>query len=244
MNSYQKLLSETKRGQKNIELAAKPEPIQIDLHKSALVVVDMQNAFCTEGGMFEQSGVNVKPIQKIIKPCAKLLTAMRRTGCKIIYLQMGFDPDLHACGGSNSPYWYKSKALKLMRNRPDLLDGKPLVLGTHDSEIISELSPHREDIIIKKQRYSGFYGTDLEQTLFTYAIKYLIFVGVATNVCVESTLRDAFFRNYFPIIVSDGVHHEGPTFCQEATLYNIQKYFGWVTTTRHIIEALSKLGRY
>jgi ureidoacrylate peracid hydrolase len=155
---------------------------------------------------------------------------------------MGFDLDLHACGGPNSPYWYKGTALSLMRSYPNLLGGKPLIFGTRDAEIIDELRRHEDDIIVKKQRYSGFRGKNFEQTLFTYNIKYLIFVGIATNVCVESTIRDAFFRNYFPIIVSDAVHQLGPAFCQEATLYNIERYFGWVTTTHNIIGALANLG--
>jgi len=182
--------------------------------------------------------MDIDPIRAIIEPCSKLLHALRGAGCKVIYLQTGFDADLHASGGPNSPYWFKSIALKLMRERPDCLEGKPLVFETRDAEIISELKPGKTDIVIKKQRYSGFRGTNLHETLFTSDIKYLILVGVATNVCVEATLRDAFFHNYFPIIVRDAVQHLGPDFCREATLYNVERYFGWVTTHEDVIRAL------
>jgi len=221
-------------------IEARPEPVEIDLLKTAFVLVDMQNAFCSEGGMVSTLGIDIHPVRQIIAQCTELLSTMRRVGGKIIYLQTGFDNDLHACGGPDAPYWYKGLALTLMRNHPDVLEGKPLIFGTHDAEIIDELGPQVDDIVVKKQRYSGFYGTSLEQTLFTYGIKHLIFGGVATNVCVESTLRDAFFRDFFPILVSDAVCHMGPDFCKHATLYNVERYFGWVTTTEKVKQALQK----
>jgi len=223
---------------RKIFLKAEPEPIEIVLQRTATIVVDMQHAFCSKGGMFDLLGIDIIPIRQIIEPCRKVIDAMRSTGCKIIYLQMGFDPDLHASGGQNSPYWYKGKALRMMRERPELLGGKPLVFGTHDADFITELKPKKGDIVVKKQRLSGFYGTNLDQTLFTYSIKYLVFIGVATNVCVESTIRDAFFRDYFPILVSDAVQTNGPDYCQKATLYNIETTFGWVTTTQRLLRTL------
>lgn len=219
-------------------LQAEPEPIEIDLQRTATIVVDMQNAFCSRGGMFDSLGIDITPIRQIIKPCRKVIDATRARGCRIIYLQMGFDEDLHASGGPNSPYWYKGTALRMMREHPKLLDGKPLIFGTRDADFIPELKPEKGDIVIRKQRLSGFYGTNLDQTLFTYDIRYLVFIGVATNVCVESTLRDAFFLDYFPILVSDAVHHVGPDFCQEATLYNVKTYFGWITTVQSLLGAL------
>jgi len=217
---------------------AEPEPIEIDLQQTATIVVDMQNAFCSQGGMFDLIGIDIRPIRQIIKPCRKVIDAMRSKGCRIIYLQTGFDPDLHASGGPNSPYWYKSPALRMMREHPESLEGKPVIFGTRDADFIPELKPEKGDIVIRKQRFSGFYGTNLDQTLFTYSIRYLVFIGVATNVCVESTLRDAFFLNYFPILVSDAVRQVGPDFCQQATIYNVKTYFGWVTTVERLLSTL------
>jgi ureidoacrylate peracid hydrolase len=219
-------------------LKAEPEPIKIDLRRTATIVVDMQNAFCSKGGMFDLLRMDITPIRQIIEPCRNVVDTMRSNECKIIYLQMGFDQDLHASGGPNSPYWYKGKALRMMREHPEMLDGKPLVFGTYDADFIPELKPEKGDIVIKKQRLSGFYGTNLDQTLFTYSIKYLVFVGVATNICVESTLRDAFFRDYFSILVSDAVQTGGPDYCQKATLYNVKNTFGWVTTSQDLIKTL------
>lgn len=224
--------------ERKLLLQAEPEPIEIDLQRTAIIVVDMQNAFCSKGGMFDLIGIDIRPIRQVIEPCRKVIDVMRSKGCRIIYLQTGFDPDLHASGGPNSPYWYKSPALTMMREHPERLEGKPVIFGTRDADFIPELKPEKDDIVIRKQRFSGFYGTNLDQTLFTYSIRYLVFIGVATNVCVESTLREAFFLNYFPILVSDAVRQVGPDFCQQATIYNVKNYFGWVTTSQKLLSAL------
>jgi len=125
-----------------------------------------------------------------------------------------------------------------MRKKPEF-KGKFLIRGTWDEEIVDELKPQAGDIVIPKPRYSGFRGTNLDVVLKTYNITYLIFTGIATNVCVESTLRDAFFLDYWPIIISDAVNNAGPPFTQQATLWNIEALFGWVTTTGDFLKAAS-----
>jgi len=105
--------------------------------------------------------------------------------------------------------------------------------------LVDELKPAPTDIIIRKSRYSGFVGTNLDMILRTYNIKYLVFTGIATNVCVESTLRDAFFREYWPIIVSDAVNNAGPRATQEGTLWNVETVFGWVTNSEDFFKAVS-----
>ena len=107
-----------------------------------------------------------------------------------------------------------------------------------EAEIIDELKPHKEDIVIKKQRYDGFVGTNLELVLSTLRTRFLVFIGTATNVCVESTLRHAFFLDYFNILVSDAVSALGPDMLQEATIHNVQTRFGWVTTAENLLAGL------
>jgi ureidoacrylate peracid hydrolase len=118
------------------------------------------------------------------------------------------------------------------------LKGKFLISGTRDWEIIDELKPQPEDIIVDKHRYSGFTNTELDTILGTYNIKHLLFIGLATNVCVESTLRDAYFHEYFTVLVSDGCGNIGPESTQEATIWNVTNIFGWVTTCHDLVESL------
>jgi ureidoacrylate peracid hydrolase len=94
---------------------------------------------------------------------------------------------------------------------------------------------------VRKQKYDGFIGTNLEIILSTFGLKFIVFLGTATNLCVESTLRHAFFLDYFPILVSDAVSHAGSSITQEATILNVKNHLGWVTTSDHFIAGLETL---
>jgi len=228
-------MSEKKKDRVKIE--AEPGSIEIALSKTAILVVDMQNAFVRKGGYFDAVGADLSGVEKIIGTCREIINAARERGLKIIYLQMGYSPDLSDKGPPESPYAYKAKAPILLRERPELKD-KLYIYDTWGAEIIDELKPYQEDIVIKKQRYDGFVGTNLDIILRTLGIKYLIFLGTATNICVESTLRRSFFLDYFPILVSDAVSQKGPRMMQEATIFNVQSTFGWVTDSVRLIRAI------
>lgn len=220
-----------------ILLQADPEPIKIDVLKTAVIVVDMQNAFLSKGGYFDLVGYDLSIAQQIIRPSRDIISMTREKGLKIIYLQMGCSPDLSDAGSPDSPNWFKSRALKMIHQHPELRE-KLYIYGTWGADIIEELKPQRGDILIKKQKYDGFIGTNLDIILRTYHIKYLLFIGVATNICVESTLRHAFFLDYFPILVSDAVSQTGPSKIQEATIFNVRSTFGWVATSENLLDAL------
>jgi ureidoacrylate peracid hydrolase len=216
-------------------IEAEPEPIKIDLLKSAVVVVDMQNAFMSKGGYFDLIGLDTSDAWKIVEPCREIIQTARQKGVKIIYFKMGFSPDLSDAGAPDSPSFQKSSGLKFFRKHPELKD-KLYFYGSWGAEIIEELKPLKEDILIKKQRYDGFIGTNLDVILRSFGIRYLLFLGIATNVCVESTLRHAFFLDYFPILVSDAVSQKGASVTQEATIFNVQSTFGWVTTSKNLLK--------
>ena len=223
---------------KQLTIEAEPEPITLDLLKAALIVVDMQNAFVKKGGYLDLAGHNISTTQKIIDPCRKLITALRPKGVKIIYFQMGYSQDLSDKGAPDSPGALKSRVLKFIDQHPDEKD-KVYIYGRWGAEIIDELKPQPGDITIRKQRYDGFIGTNFDLTLKTLGIQYLFFIGTATNICVESTIRHAFFLDYFPILVSDAVSHMGPGVTQEATIINVQSTFGWVTTSDNLLMAIN-----
>jgi ureidoacrylate peracid hydrolase len=179
--------------EQNATITAEPEPIQIDVLKTAVIVVDMQNAFVKRGGYFDLAGYDLSGVERIVGPCRKIITAARQKGAKIIYFQMGCSPDFSDRGPADSPYNLKAKGLRLIRERPEVKD-KFYIYGLWGAEIIEELKPKSEDLVVKKQKYDGFIGTNLEIILSTFGIRYLIFVGTATNLCVESTL---FFLGLF-----------------------------------------------
>ena len=224
-----------------IVVPAEPRPIKIDTERTAIVVVDMQNAFCSKGGMFDVFGnLDEAKVSRVIEADKKVIEAGRSVGVKIVYLRMAYRPDLANAGGPESPNYWKEPGLVAMRQHPEW-KGKFITIGTWDWEIIDELKPKPGDIVVDKNRFSGFPNTELNAILGTHNIKYLVFLGIATNVCVESTLRDAYFNEYFPILVKDGCGNAGPDYTQEATIWNVSAVFGWVATSGDFARALSKL---
>jgi ureidoacrylate peracid hydrolase len=219
-------------------IPAKPEPVKIDPVRTGLVVVDMQNAFCSKGGMFDLMGMlNETRVMQVVEKDKKVIEAFRQKDLKIIYLRMGYRPDLADAGGPESPNYWKEGSLSARREHPELGD-KHLTIGSWDWEIIDELKPLTEDLLVNKNRFSAFPNTNFDIVLRTHNLKYLVFIGLFTNVCVESTIRDAFFHEYFPILVSDACGNMGPKYTQDATIYTVSHVFGWVTTTLDIEKAL------
>jgi ureidoacrylate peracid hydrolase len=223
------------------KLDTKPEPIEIDLAHAAVLVVDMQNAFVTKGGMLDLAGLDISGASRVAQSIRRILDSARRAGVLIVYLQMGYSPDLSNAGGIHSPNYHKELAMHLMKSRPEL-KGKLLTEGTWDFAIVKELQPQAGDLVVLKTRYSGFAGTTLDAHLRSRAIRYLFFLGIATNVCVESTLRDAYFLDYWPILIADAALPAGSAALHEATVYNVEKFFGWTLNSKQFLGALPSNG--
>src|SRR5215468_11420470 len=220
-----------------LSLDTRPEPLEIDPARTAVVVVDMQNAFASPRGMLDLAGVDISGADEVVRRISDLLEAARSAGVQVVYLQTGYKPDLSNGGGAASPNPRKETALRLMRARPEL-KGQLLVEGTWDFQIVEPLAPRDSDIVVLKARYSGFAGTQLDSVLRAREIRYLVFVGIATNVCVESTLRDAYFHEYWPILVTDGAMQAGPPAAHEATIFNVESFFGWTLSSQALIDTL------
>lgn len=220
-----------------VELPARPEPIAFPPAQSALIVVDMQNAYATEGGYLDLAGFDVSATQPVIAKIHQAVTAARAAGVQIIWFQNGWDSDYVEAGDVGSPNFHKSNALKTMRKRPEL-QGTLLSKGGWDYALVDELVPQPGDIVLPKSRYSGFYNTPLDSMLRSRGIRHLIFTGIATNVCVESTLRDGFFLEYFGVVLEDATYQAGPPFAQQAALFNIETFFGWVSDVDTFCESL------
>lgn len=223
---------------KKIHLKAKPEPISFELNKAAVIVVDMQNAFAKKGGMLDVLGRDISGADSVIENTGKVLHAARQAGIPIIYLKMSYNPDLSNCGTPQSPHWHKEKALVAMRQDPDH-SGRFLIQGTWDEQIVDELRPETNDLVLLKSRYSGFRGTNLDSVLKRDHITHLVFTGISTNICVESTLRDAFFMDYWPILITDAVNNTGPQWTQKATIWAVENALGWVASTEDMVRALT-----
>ena len=215
----------------------KPEPLDVDFQKSAVVVVDMQNAFASKGGLLDIAGMDISGAPGVVSTIGSVLNVARRGRIPVVYVQMGYRPDLSNSGGPASPNWHKELAMYTMNHRPEL-KGKLLTEGTWDFAIVDELKPLPGDLVVTKTRYSGFAGTTLDSQLRTRGIRYLFFAGIATNVCVESTLRDAFFLDYWPVLLADGAMPAGPAALHDATIFNVENFFGWTLSSGDFINAM------
>lgn len=224
---------------------ARPEPVRLVPARSAVVVVDMQNDFGSVGGMFEQAGIDISAIRSTIPSTVALLDASRRAGLTIVFLKMAFRADMSDAGAADSPNWVKHRPFKPGAHviSPTGVPSRVLVRDTWNTDIIDELRPTSADVVLYKHRFSGFFGTELEAILREAGIETLLFVGATTSVCVESTFRDAMFRDFHCLVVEDCVAEpigsDLPRGNHDASLLVLQVLFGSVTDSRCVVSALS-----
>jgi ureidoacrylate peracid hydrolase len=227
-----------------IEIKSKPETMTIDPSQTAVIVVDMQNDFGAEGGMFARAGIDIAPIRGTIEPTAKVLAAARRSGIKVVYLKMAFRPDLSDAGVPDSPNWLKHLPMEVGEaiTAPDRSESRILIRDTWNTEIVDELAPEEEDIVLYKHRFSGFYETGLDDTLKRLGIRNLILTGCTTSVCVESTLRDAMFRDYRCLLLEDctaePIGNDLARSNHDASVLVTQVLFGWTAESKDLLRAL------
>jgi ureidoacrylate peracid hydrolase len=229
-----------------LKFDAKPEPVAIDTATTAVMVVDMQNDFGSKGGMFDLAGRDISGIQKAVAPTARVVAAARTAGIKIVYLKMAFRPDLSDLGAPDSVNRAQHLAMNVGKTirAPNGAESRILIRDTWNTDIVSALKPESDDIVMYKHRFSGFYETALDSTLKQHGIRYLVVTGCTTSVCVESTVRDAMFRDYKCVLLTDCMTQPTlpsslPGTSHDASLVVIQATFGWVSSSDRFVAALS-----
>ena len=217
-----------------ITIQANPEPLEIDPARTAVLVIDMQNAFGSPSGMFDKAGVPITSIQAAVAPTRAAVEAARGAGVKIVYLKMGFQTDLSDVGAVDAPV---GKFHLRLGAQAGVLER-----DTWATDILDELTPSDDDSVVYKNRFSGFYETELDELLKASGIRYLIVTGCTTSVCVESTVRDAFFRDYHCVVLEDCTAEPmGANLSRsnhDATILPVERIFGSVSTSANFIDAL------
>ena len=223
-----------------ITLPARPEPIAFAAEATALIVIDMQNAYATKGGYLDLAGFDVSATGPVIGRIATAVAAARKAGIRIVWFQNGWDPDYVEAGGPGSPNWHKSNALKTHAQPPrhERAAARQGNLGLRPGGCAEPRARrHRAGQAALTAASTIPSSTAL---LRSAGIRTLVFTGIATNVCVESTLRDGFFLEYFGIVLADATHQAGPGSLQAGALANIETFFGWVSDVASFETALGK----
>jgi ureidoacrylate peracid hydrolase len=228
-----------------VAVQAQPTPIAIDLSMTVVLVIDMQNDFGARGGMFDLAGLDLSSIQSAVAPTARLVAAARAAHIPIAFVNEALRSDLSDIAHVESPHRRMSKRMGFGDEvtTPDGRIGRIRIEDTWNTENLPELAPQAGDMIITKRRWSGFYETELDARLRALGAQYLIVTGCTTTVCVESTIRDAAFRDYACLLPADCTAQPAvgnpSSSTHEASLLIIARHFGWVTTSQDVLGALT-----
>ena len=203
--------------------------------KVALVLIDMQRDFIEPGGFGEALGNNVSLLSAIVPAVKRLLDASRRAGLPIVHTKEGHKPDLSDCPPSKLTRG--RSALKIGDEGPM---GRVLILGEPGNDFIPELAPLQGETVLSKPGKGAFYATDLDRILRRAGVTHLIVGGVTTEVCVQTTMREANDRGYECLLVEDATESYFPEY-KRAVFEMVRAQggiVGWTTTCNHVISAL------
>ena len=218
-----------------MQIEATPFPYPFDIAKTAFVIIDMQRDFIEPGGFGETLGNDVKLLEAIVPTTQAVLQAWRRAGGLVVHTREAHKPDLSDCPPA-----------KLGRGNPKLRIGdagpmgRILIMGEPGNQIIDALAPVDGEIVIDKPGKGAFYATGLHETLKARGITHLLFAGVTTEVCVQTTMREANDRGYDGLLLEDCTESYFPEF-KAAAVEMIRAQgaiVGWTAPSKSLLAAL------
>ena len=218
-------------------ITAQPYDYELPIDGLALVIIDMQRDFLEPGGFGETLGNDVSRLQTIIPTVQKLRQVFKSKGLLVIHTKEGHREDLADC-----PPAKLNRGQGTLKIGDEGPMGRILVLGEPGNEIIPELQPEPDEVVIAKPGKGAFYRTGLEEELRSHRITHLIFTGVTTEVCVQTTMREANDRGYECLLVEDATESYFPEF-KQATLDMIRAQggiVGWTATAQQVIAAIEQ----
>jgi nicotinamidase-related amidase len=223
---------------RRLTIPCAPQSVVVDLNRTVLIVIDMQNDFCTKNGWVDHLGADYSPDRAPIAPLQRLLPVLRRAAMTVIWVNWGNRPDLLNMP-PNQLHLYKPSGVGIGLGEP--LPGSGAHVLEKDSwaaAVVDELKPLPDDVMVDKYRISGFWDTPLDSILKNLGTRTILFAGVNTDQCVFCTLTDANFLGYGCIMLEDCCATTSPAFCTEATVWNVKKCYGFVTRSDDVIAAL------
>jgi biuret amidohydrolase len=209
---------------------ARPYPFELDADRTALVVIDMQRDFIEKGGFGDSLGNDVARLEAIIPATAELIALFRRKGWPIIHTREAHKPDLSDCPPA-----------KMRRGNPSLhigetgAMGRLLVMGEPGNQIVDALAPLEEEIVVDKPGKGMFWATGLHEGLQRLGVTHLVFAGVTTEVCVQTSMREANDRGYECLLIDEATESYFPHF-KASTIEMIVAQGGIVGWVGHLAD--------
>ncbi|MEM7769320.1 MAG: isochorismatase family cysteine hydrolase [Cyanobacteria bacterium P01_A01_bin.37] len=216
-----------------LTVAAQPYPLALNLEQTALLVIDMQNDFCTSGGWASRKGFDISQTQTPIQPIQTVLSALRQTAVTIIHTREGHRPDLSDC----PPHKLARSQRQHAEIGSDGAMGRLLTRGSKSHDFVDELQPLPGEIVLDKPGKGAFVATDLDLILRQRGIKQLFLTGVTTECCVHTTLRTANDLGYECLLLEDCCASLVPEF-HRVSVDMTRMIFGWVTDSNRLLEAI------
>ena len=220
-----------------VAVDAAPAPLTLDLARTAVVVVDMQNDFCHPDGWLAAIGVDVTPARAPIAPLAASLPVLRAAGVPVVWLDWGTRPDrANLPPGVLHVYDPDGAGAGIGSTAPT---GSPVLeRGSRGAAVVDELAPDAGDVRVDKHRMSGFWDTELDSVLRNLAVTTLLFAGVNADQCVLATLIDAACIGYDVVLLEDCAATTSPAYCWDATVYNVRQCFGFTARAADLVAAI------
>lgn len=228
-----------KQVEQSISFHAEPQHLTIDLNKTALIIIDMQNDFCSAGGWLDHIGADFTPARAPITPLNEFMPELRKRAVPIIWVNWGNRPD-RANLNPSIHHAYNMFGNDAGLGGPLPSNGsKVLEKGSWGAAIIDEMNQEDTDLYIDKYRMSGFIDTALDSILRNLGVTTLLFAGVNLDQCVMATVQDAVNNGYDSIVLTDCSATTSPEFCTEATYYNIKQCYGFLASSEVILSQLA-----
>jgi nicotinamidase-related amidase len=228
------------RPMRPLTLAAEPQSITIDASKTALLIVDMQNDFCTEGGWLHSRGIDITPNRAPIAPLKALIDACRAEDVPVVWVNWGVRKDLLNIAPSLR-HAHNPRGLETNLGQPvPGTRSEVIARGSWGAEVVDEINPGAADHQIIKHRFSAFWDCETDAVLRTLGVTTLLIGGVNMDQCVMTTLEDASFLGYDTILLENCTATTSPRFCVDAVLYNVKLLFGFVTNSGEVLDAFSE----
>jgi nicotinamidase-related amidase len=224
-----------------LRFKATPQNVTIDLERAAMIVIDMQNDFCSKDGWTAQRGIDIAPVRQPIAPLKTLLPALRRVRVPVVWLNWGNRADLmnlnptvlHAGNPSGDGVGYG--------DTPKGGRSPVLKKGGWGARICDDLKPARGDIHVDKYRLSGFWDNELDSVLRNLDVKTLLFAGVNVDRCVLATMQDASFLGYDCILIDDCSATTSPEYCVRAVRFQVRNMYGFIAHSPSLLNAIDNL---